>query len=360
MAAQIKKTVQAFLAITSLVLIGACTKKTAEDTKGPVSAKSELNLAIWSNYLSPEMAKKFTDQTGIKLNISNYSSNEDLLAKIQVGGAGIDVAVPSDYMVEILSKQGLLLELRKSLIPNLSNISKDLLDQSYDHGNKFSAPYSWTTTGIAVNRELYKGKIESWKDVLENPQLKGKISLLDDVRETTALALKKDGASLNTTDEKELKKAKDYLIKVKANVKMFQSDSMDLLLNKEVVVAHAYSSDALKAWNQSNGKIEYILPKEGGSRAVDNLVVLKTTKNVEAAHQFINFLLTEEANVSFVSTQLGGPVLTTTREKLEEKLKNNASLFPTKEAVQRLETIHDLGDKTALYDDLWLAVKTTN
>lgn len=358
MNSQFKKSI---LLLGLLLSVLGCTKKDPE-TSAPIATQptTELNLAIWNNYLSPEMAKKFTDQTGIKLNISNYSSNEDLLAKVQVGGSGIDVAVPSDYMVEILAKQGLLLELQKSQIPNFSNVSRELIDLGYDHGNKYSAPYSWTTTGIAVNRDLYKGKIESWKDVLENKELKGKISLLDDVRETTGLALKQNGVSLNSTDEKELKKAKDYLLKVKGNVKMFQSDSIDLLVNKEVAVAQAYSSDALKAWNQTHGKIEFILPKEGTSRAVDNLVVFKSTKNSEAAHKFINFLLSEEANVSFVSTMFGGPVLKTTREKLEDRLKNNAALFPTEESSKKFEAIHDLGDKTVLYDDLWLAVKTTN
>lgn len=346
------------LLLCSLATILSCTKRNPAPNSSTTSP--ELNLAIWNNYLSPEVAKKFTEQTGIKLNISNYSSNEDLLAKVQVGGSGIDVAVPSDYMVEILAHQGFLLELQKSQLPNFSNISPDLINLGYDAGNRYSAPYSWTSTGIAVNRDLYKGKIESWKDVLENKDLKGKISLLDDVRETTGLALKQNGASMNTTDEKELKKAKDYLLKIKGNVKMFQSDSIDLLVNKEVAVAQAYSSDALKAWNQTNGKIEFIIPSEGTSRAVDNLVIFKNTKNAEAAHKFINFLLTEEANVSFVSTMFGGPVLKSTRNKLEDRLKNNTSLFPSEDSIKKFEAIRDLGEKTALYDDVWLAVKTTN
>lgn len=348
------------LAMASLTFSFGCTKKSSETTLVSGQSAGELNLAIWSNYLSPEMAKKFTEQTGIKLNISNYASNEDLMAKIQTGAAGIDVAVPSDYLVTILAKEGKLQELQKTLIPNFSNLSADLLGQESDPENKYSVPYSWTTTGIAINRELYKGKIESWKDVLENEQLKGKISLLDDIREVAGLALKNQGISLNSTDEKELKKAKDYLMKIKKNVKLFQSDSIDLLTNKEVAVAQAYSSDALNAWSKSGGKIEYVLPKEGSTRAIDNLVILKGSKNVEGAHKLINFLLSQEANVNFVSTMFGGPVLTGTRELLEPKLKNNEALFPSKESMKNLESVHDLGDKTALYDDLWTALKTAN
>lgn len=348
------------LAMASVTFSLSCTKKSTEVSTVSQQSGGELNLAIWSNYLSPEMAKKFTEQTGIKLNISNYASNEDLMAKIQTGAAGIDVAVPSDYLVTILAKEGKLQELQRPLIPNFSNLSMDLLGQESDPENKFSVPYSWTTTGIAINRELYKGKIESWKDVLENDQLKGKISLLDDIREVAGLALKQRGISLNSVDEKELKKAKEYLMKIKKNVKLFQSDSIDLLTNKEVAVAQAYSSDALNAWNKSGGKIEYVLPKEGSTRAIDNLVILKGSKNVEGAHKLINFLLSQEANVNFVSTMFGGPVLAGTRELLEPKLKNNEALFPSKESMKNLEAVHDLGDKTALYDELWTAVKTAN
>lgn len=357
---KIVKSVRALFFLVLFLISSNCTKKTEQTEAVQAKAAGEINLAIWSNYISAETIQKFTEKTGIKVNVSNYSSNEDLLAKIQVGGSGIDMAVPSDYMVEILSKQGLLHTLDKSKIPNLSNVSQELLAQDFDSTNSFSVPYSWTTSGIAVNRDLFKGKLESWKDVLENNELKGKVSLLDDVRETTGLALKQNGASLNTTDVAELKKAKDYLLKVKKNIKAFQSDSVDLLINKEVAVAQAYSSDALKAWAQTNGKIEYILPIEGGSRAIDNLVILKNSKNSEQAHQLINFLLTEEVNVAFVSTMFGGPILSTTRSKLSEQLKNNSALFPSAESLKKLESIKDLGEKSALYDDIWVQVKTNN
>ena len=343
-----------------LITFAGCTKKDSDGSPADGKATGEINLAIWTNFISPDIAQKFTAQTGIKLNISNYSSNEDLLAKVQVGGSGIDVAVPSDYMVDIMAKQGLLLDLQKSQIPNFSALSAEVLRQNYDPDNKYSVPYSWSTSGIAVNRELYKGKIESWNDVLENEQLKGKISLLDDVREATGLALKHFGYSLNTTNEKELKAAKEYLFKVKKNVKVFQSDAVDLLTNKEVVVAQVYSSDALKAWARTDGKIEYILPKEGSSKAIDNMVILKNSKNPEAAHKLINFLLSEEANIVFVRTMFGGPVLKSTRDKLEPKIKDNTALFPSESAMKKLEAIVDLGEKSALYDDLWVAVKTTN
>ncbi|HVK61168.1 MAG TPA: spermidine/putrescine ABC transporter substrate-binding protein [Bdellovibrionales bacterium] len=351
------------VALTALFLsLSACTKSAPEAgdaAAGSPEAKAtkEVNLAIWANYISPEMQEKFTKETGIVLKISNFSSNEELLAKIQAGASGIDVAVPSDYMVDVMTKEKLLNPLDDSKIPNKSGLDPSVLHQSYDPENKFSLPYSWGTAGIAVNRALYKGEIKGWKDVLTKKELAGKISLLDDVREVTAGALKANGYSVNTTNETELAKAKEMLKAARPRVKMFRSDTIDALVNKEVAIAHTYSVDALQA-AQKDSKIEYIIPEEGGTRSIDNLVVLKTAKNVEAAHALINFLLSQEASTSFVKTVMGGPVVTATKAALSKELQANNGLFPSAAVMGKLESIHDVGDATRLYDRLWTEIKT--
>lgn len=342
--------------ITGLVLCGlliGCTKKTQESADSKV-----VNLSIWGNYLTPELQDKFEKETGIKIQISNYSSNEELLAKVQMGSSGIDVAVPSDYMVDVMTKLNLLEQLNASLIPNKGLVSDQFLKQSFDPENKFSVPYIWTTSGIAVHRELYKGPMSTWKDLLANDQLKGKIALLDDVRETMAAALKMHGYSVNTTDPAELAKAKATLLAAKKNLKMFSSDTIDILSNKEVAAAQTYSSDALQAAAKAPGKIEYILPPEGATIAIDNLVIIKGAKHPEAAHKLINFLLSQEADLQKVKVIFGGPVLKATRDLLPKDLQNNKALFPEEAVLKKLERIHDLGDKSKLYDDIWTNIKT--
>ncbi|MFV3410330.1 spermidine/putrescine ABC transporter substrate-binding protein [Bdellovibrio bacteriovorus] len=334
-------------------LLAGCTKKSAE-----VSEAKEVNLSIWGNYISPELQAQFEKETGIKINISNYSSNEELLAKVQMGSSGIDVAVPSDYMVEVMSKMNLLEALKPDQISNKTLIDPQFLKQNYDPENKFSLPYIWTTAGIAVNRDLYKGPIKSWKDILENPQLKGKFALLDDVRETLGAALKMNGFSVNSTNPEEIKKAKDTLLKAKKNVKMFASDTIDILNNKEVAAAQTYSSDALQAADKSPGKIEYIIPEEGGTFAIDNLVIIKGAKHPEAAHKLINFLLSEQAEINRVKTILGGPVLKNTKASLPKEMQNNRALFPDEATLKKLERIQDQGEKNKLFEDSWTEIKT--
>lgn len=340
------------LAVLSGLFLG-CTKKS---TQAPEA--HEVNLSIWGNYLSPEMQAKFEKESGIKINISNYSSNEELLAKVQMGSSGIDVAVPSDYMVEIMAKMNLLEELKKDQIPNKSGVADQFLKQNFDPENKYSLPYSWTSTGIAYNKELYKGEMKSWKDLLANKDLKGKFALMDDVRETTGAALKMNGASVNSTKADEVAKAKETLLTAKKNVKMFTSDTIDILKNNEVVAAQAYSSDALQAAAQAPGKITYILPSEGGTYAIDNLVVLKGARHPEAAHKLINFLLSKEAEIAKIKSIYGGPILKDIRKELPKEIQDNPVLFPDTAAFQKLEHVHDLGDQSKMYDDLWTEVKT--
>lgn len=340
-----------FWACAVLILLSGCLKGKSQKTQ-------EINLAIWSNYVEPSLLEKFTAQTGFKVNISNYTSNEELLAKIQAGSSGIDVAVPSDYMVSIMIKLNLLQELDSQRIPNRDLIASEFLNLNFDPQNQFSLPYAWGAAGIAVNRELFKDEVKGWKDIFQNKELSGKLSLLDDVREVTAAALKMHGYSVNTVKKEELKQAQAALIAVKPRVKMFRSDALDALLKKEVAVAQVYSTDGLMAARKSEGKIEFILPEEGGTWALDTLVILKSARNREGAHKLINFLLSSDVNLSFVKNMLAGPVLKNTREKLPVDLRKNPALFPAKSVLSKLESIVDLGEATRLYDEIWTIMKT--
>lgn len=335
------------------LLASSCTKKSDSPT-----GKRTVNLAIWGNYLDPEQQKMFTEQTGIQINVTNYSSNEELLAKLQAGATGFDVAVPSDYMVSILKKMSLLEKLDLAQVPNRSEIDPDFLNQAYDPANEFSIPYAWTMTGISVHRELYKGKLEGWKDFFTQPELNGKISFLDDAREAIGAALKSEGLSYNTIDPGEIKKGKDALLKARSRVKMFRSDMVDALVNKEVAAGQTYSVDANQAWRKSNGKVEFVIPSEGSTSAIDNMVIPKGAKHVREAHALINFLLQPKVNSIFVQKIMAGPVLKGTRALLPEDLKSNKALFPPKNIMAKMEKIRDVETATRLYDEAWTEIKS--
>lgn len=341
-----------FLIAASFIASSACTRSS--------SPKNEVNLAIWGNYLSEDARRQFTETTGIRLNVTHYSSNEELLAKIQAGRSGIDVAVPSDYMVDVMIKLNLLAPLDKGALPHAAELDPDLLSQSYDPTNDYSLPYAWSTTGIAINRKLHSDPVRSWKDLFENPKLSGKIALLDDAREVAAAVLKMQGHGVNTTDTEVLASVEKKLLEIKKHVRMFSSESVAILKNREVAAAQAYSTDALQAAAQMGGDIEYVIPEEGAVKAIDNLVILKEAPNKTQAHQLVNFLIAREQNRRFVETIRAGPVVKNLRRELADELKNHRGLFPDNKTLDRLERLRDLGEKNSLYEELWMKVKTSS
>lgn len=323
-------------------------------------AEKVLNLYIWPEYTSAELLQKFTAATGIRVVEANYASNEELLAKLQAGAVGYDVAVPSDYMVQVMAKLAMLKELDKTKIPNLVQADPRWLKQSFDAENKFSLPYAWTITGIAVNRDKYQDPVSSWADLLMNDKAKGRISMLDDVRESLGAALKLDGRSLNATKPAWLDRAKNMLKVAKKNIKTFSSTPADLLTSGEVYLAQMYSQEALVAARDSGKKIEFVIPKEGATIAIDNMVILKDAPHVEEAHAFINFLLDSKINAAYVERTFSGPVVKDVKAALPKALQENQSLFPPEDVLARCEMMQDTGEATVLYDRIWTEVKASS
>lgn len=335
----------------------ACTPK-QDLSGGDAREKKTLNLFIWSNYVSAESIKEFEKESNIKVNVSHFASNEELLAKLQAGASGYDVVVPSDYMVMTMKNLNLLEPINASLIPNKTKINAQFLGKEFDSKNEFSLPYGWSLTGIAYNKKYFPEGVKSWKELLENPKLKGHIGLLDDNREVFAVALKVNGQALNTRDEKVLREAVNYLAKNKAQVKAYLSDPMESILSGEVWATQMYSPDALQANAKTKGQIEFVIPEEGAIFAIDNLVIPKTAQNKEGAHKLINYLISLENNRRFVQKIFAGSVLTETKATLPPELQNDPNLFPEEKLFKKLEMLQDLGAATATYDRLWTELKT--
>lgn len=343
------------LLFVSLTL--SCTSKKDPSLEGSAEKKT-VNLFIWSNYVSEASIMEFEKESNLKVNVTHFASNEELLAKLQAGASGYDVVVPSDYMVTSMIHLGLLEPLNPSLVPNKSRIGQQFLGKDFDPKNEFSLPYGWATTGIAYSKKYLPEGVKGWRDLLENPKLKGHLGLLDDTREVFGLALKATGHSLNTSDEATLKVAQAYLLKYKNHVKAFLSDPMESLLTGEIWATQMYSPDALQAGIRTKGQIEYVIPEEGATFSIDNLVIPKTAQNKEGAHRLINYLLSLENNVRFVEKIMAGPVLLDTKGRLRKDLQVNENLFPAEKIMQKMEMLKDLGPATAIYDRMWTELKT--
>jgi spermidine/putrescine transport system substrate-binding protein len=332
----------------------SCTKKAAES---PSAGNKVVNLAIWSNFISQEALEDFKAKTGITVNVTNYSSNEELLAKLQAGATGFDVAVPSDYMVFAMAQLGLLEKIDPAKTPNRAGLDPLYLNKAFDPSNEHSLPFDWGTTGIAVHRDRFKGEIKSWKQLFETPELAGKFTLLDDAREVLGAALKSMGKSLNTTSASDIEQAKALLKKIKPRVKSFTSEPLVGLKEGEIAVAQAFSSDALQARRDTQGKIDYIIPEEGATLWIDCLVIPKGAPHVEEAHALVNYLLDSKTDLERVKKILVGSAHRGSAEALSAEVRAIPGLFPSESIRSKLEVMNDLGDAIGLYDRAWTEVK---
>jgi spermidine/putrescine-binding protein len=300
--------------------------------------------------------EKFERETGIKVNIDTYDSNEILLEKLLTGVSKYDVVVPSDYMVQILIKQNLLRKIEKSKITNLKNINKKFLNLEFDPGNEFSIPFFWGTTGFAYRRDKLGELPNTWQ-VLFDEKYAGKILMLDDMRECFAVALKLLGRSINETDTTILSKAKEVLIGQKKLVKQYNSSGFDqAILSGDVWIAHGWSGQLVKI-AEIDTKIVYVLPREGGTLWIDNLAIPKTAENIENAHIFINFLLKPEISAR-VSEFSGYATVNDSAKKLINPKFLSKQRYPSDEELKNFELMKDLGPVTKLLDRYWTEIKS--
>lgn len=339
-----------------------CTQGTQSPSSGQAAGQTapsgkEVRLGIWSNYVTLETLNEFEHRSGLKVLVSNYSSNEELLAKMQAGGSGFDVVVPSDYMVSSMIKLGLLKKIESEKIPSSSSLDPRFLHKNYDPKNEYSLPFDWGTTGIAINRKLYKGDVRGWKDLFTKPDLEGKIAMLDDAREVIGAAIKMQGHSLNTHNPKDLEQAKKFLLSIRKRVKLYSSEPFMTLTNGEAAVTQSYVGDAIKA--KKSGAVDYILPEEGGTFSIDNLVIPTSSDNTEGARALISFLLEPKTVAATVMSVFISPTSQGAMSLLPPAILGIHVMFPTEKELAKFEMLEDLGADMQEWEKVWTELKAS-
>jgi spermidine/putrescine-binding protein len=342
-----------------LVLAAVACQPTPEDgpkktpkTGNPVT----LHYFTWSDYVDQALVEGFEREAGVKIVVDTFASNEELLAKLQSGAVGYDVVVPSDFMVSILARQGLLAELDLSKVPNVGMLEPRLQRLAIDPANRYSIPYIWGTVGIGYDSAVIATPPDSWA-VLWDPQYKGRISMLNDQREVFGVALRSMGKSLNARDPDSIERAKAKLVRQKPLVKAYVSENYDqLLASGEVTLAHGWGGQVARAMVE-RPSIRYVIPKEGGTIWADCLVVLKTTTHPDVAMRFINYLLDREVAARTTSRLLFATSNREARGLVEAKVRDNPAIYPPESVLDRLEWMADVGEAIRLYDRAWTELK---
>jgi spermidine/putrescine-binding protein len=327
------------------------------------ASSSVLNLYGWSDYVPQKLLDDFSAKYGIKVNYDTYSSNEEMLAKLQAGASGYDLVIPSDYTVSIMVKQGMLEPLDKSQIPNFSNLDKRFINHDYDPGNKYTIPYQWGTTALVYDKTTVPFEPKSYAD-LWDPRFKGRLILLDDDREVIGMALEVLGFDLNSTDAGQLQKAEQKLIELKPNILEFNSDTPEnSIINGEAWAGLVYNGNASLAY-ASDPNVVYICPTEGCVIWFDNLAIPKGAPHKDAAMKFLNFVLDPQESI-LISEEF--PYSNPNAAALEAMKTADSKLYagymafsgtnPSQAFLQKAKSVIDVGTATTLYDSLWTDFK---
>jgi len=328
----------------------------------PAQLSSELYLYTWVEYTDPAILEAFGAECGVTVIEDNFDSNETLLAKLQAGGANYDVIVPSDYMVQTLIGEGLLEPLDFDLIPNVGTFGAAFTHTYFDPDQAYTVPYFFGTSGFAVDTTAVSGVEASWASVFEpSPEVCGKISMLDDQRETIGAALMYLDYGINDTDPAHLEEAKDLLIEQADCVKAYDSQTNDdMIVQGETVVGHMWTGDAILAGLPDYGGREgivYMIPEEGCTIWQDNLAVPVGSQNKYTAMVFINYLSEPEVaaqNAEFVG--YGSPN-EAAYEFIDPEILADEGIYPTEETFAHLQWIEDVGEALELYDRIWTEFK---
>jgi spermidine/putrescine-binding protein len=364
--------------------LSACgASESGPSTLGPpacVEGQTDGDLALynWPNYLPTgtdaravgieDLLAAFEAEYGVQVSVDTYDSNEELRASLAVGGKVYDLAVPSDYMVSVLIAEGALRPLQMEAIPNRANVDPEFLNPPFDPEGRFQIPYLWGTTGIGLaTAGLPTGLPESWDLIFDSEVSSifgGKVSLLDDARETLGAALRYLGHSFNSTDETEIREAGDLVAELvqRGDVEFFDSEGfVGRLASGDVLAAHGYSSDFFReiAVLTASGRrvpqgFSYVVPEEGAVIWVDAMVVPANAAHPCTAHTFINFLLDPLHGAALADFNWCATPNAVAKYLMDAEILNDPAIYPPQEVADRLEFLVNLGTEVeALYEEVF-------
>lgn len=329
-------------------------------SKNKMRSEEQVIVYNWGEYIDPDVIPMFEEETGISVIYEEFETNEIMYPKIKSGAIAYDVVCPSDYMIERMVREDLLAEINWDNVPNIKNIDPTYMDQSksFDPDNAYSVPYCFGTVGILYNKTMVDEPIDSW-NVLWDPKYTDNILMQDSVRDSFAVALKRKGYSLNSTDVNELEEATADLIEQKPLVQAYVIDQVrDKMIGNEAAIGVIYSGEAIYTqWENEN--LEYVIPKEGSNVWIDSWVIPKNAQNKENGEKFINFLCRPDiALMNFEYITYSTPNKEARALIEDEELRNSTIAFPTADMLKDCETFRFLGnDADAFYNELWNKVK---
>lgn len=309
-------------------------------TSASAAEEKQLLLFNWSNYMSPDLLKRFEAETGIKVTLDTYDTNESMLAKLQAGGAGYDVVVPTGPTLQQMIADGLVLKVDANAMANFKNVKKPFDRPAFDPERSYSVPYMWGSTGLVYDTtKIAGGKIDdSWKELFEpRPDFVGKIGMLKDMGEVMTAAAYYLGFDQCTEKPEEGQKILELLEKQKPAVKIYSAEgTVDRVAGGEVTMEHMWNGSFHRA-HAKLPTIAFVYPREGLNLWGDNFAVPKGAKHVENAKLFLNFMMdpknaAEASNFTGYNNAIAG-----SEQHLKDDLRNDPAFNTPEPMIPRLK-----------------------
>lgn len=333
------------------------------------AAPRRINIYMYSEYIDPDLAAKFTAETGLALNIVTYENSEEMLAKMNQAGGDreFDVLVAPDMSVPALIKLGRVRAIDRDRISNAANISPTFQNPPFDPGSRYSMPYQWGTVGLMYRKDKFPEGPLSWVVLFEaDPPLPGNFVLIDSMRDMLGVALRYTGQPVNSRDPAAVRAAADKIIAAKNNPRCAGFISgvggVSKILAGEAVAAVVYNGDAIReidnlADEAERGNLAYQVPLEGSIIWTDVMLICAHAPNPEGAHRFINFILDPENGAQLSNFNRYATPNEAALPLIDEHDREDPAIYPTDQVIAKLEYLTDLGQDTRLYDEVWTAVK---
>ena len=350
------KRIALFLLLAILVLPSCSSPATQNANSGQPKNAGVVEVTNWGEYIDESIFADFEKETGIKVNYTTYSTNEELYSKLKSGGAVYDVVFPSDYMVSRMIAENMLEPLDMGKIPNFSLVEPNFQNPVYDPQHQYSVPYMWGTVGLIYNSTMVQEPVDSWS-VLFDPQYSGKILMFDNPRDAFGIAMRIKGYDYNTTDENQIRDAFSLLQQQKPLVQAYVMDQIfDKLTSNEAAIGPYYAGDAITMM-ADNPDLRYVLPKEGSNLFVDTMCVPKGAPHKDQAETFINFMLSNAIMLRNADVT-GYSIPTVAVDQLDSETRSNPIAYPPADVLAKCDIFTDLPAETrSLYDDLWMQLK---
>lgn len=318
----------------------------------------KLHIYIWGDFIKQDLIEEFESRYKCRVIVDTYDSNESMYAKLKSGASGYDLIFPTGYILNVMERQKMLFSLDKEKIPNLKNVDLDYLKVLKEEFHEDAVPYALTFSAIAYRKDKVQKLEASW-NVFESSNLKGRMTLLNDMREVLGASLLTHGFSINTTDKHELDIAVSQVMRWKKNLAKFESEQYkNGIASAEYLVVQGYSSDIMQL-NEEDDNIVLALPKEGGVFSCDYVAIPKGASELKLAHAFINFLLEPKIAAQNMETNFYLSPNKPAYFLLKEELRKSSALFPPQEFLEKSEAIRDVGEYTRLYSEAWEDIKAS-